>query len=245
MQNAIIKIDKIKTKIPYDKCFIPLNAESKKSVIGLDYVMTKSGMVLEFSGKLFATSDSYGYLTKDNLNSLPEKILHLSDILVDSDYLFNQAPIYRVDICEDVIVDDVPSYYICETRQLLKSKSNKYTVQMYKDFVYKDAFAVLPDKTENFITGLAVTTKTLSNFRASMYIKGVELNKTRNREYRKILSYEKLEEARQTIRFELQLRKYKEMRKFFNIHNKLTPTLNRLFECQKPIVADCFDELIS
>ena len=105
MQNAIIKIDKIKTKIPYDKCFIPLNTESKKSTIGLDYVMTKSGMVLEFSGKLFATPDSYGYLTKDNLNSLPEKILHLSDILVDSDYLFNQAPIYRVDICEDVIAD--------------------------------------------------------------------------------------------------------------------------------------------
>ena len=195
--------------------------------------------------KLFATSNSYGYLTIYNFNALPEKIFSLTGIQVDSHYLLNQAPIYRVDICEDVIVEDVPSHYICETRQLLKIKSNKYTVQMYKDFAYKNAFAVLPDKTENFITGLAVTTKTLSNFRASMYIKGVELNKTRNRDYRKILSYEKLEEARQTIRFELQLLKYKEMRKFFNIHNKLTPTLNRLFECQKPIVADCFDELIS
>jgi hypothetical protein len=245
MQNVIIKVDKIKTKIPYDKCFIPKNTESVKTVIGLNSVMTKSGIIFEFSGKLFATSDSYGYLTKDNLNSLPEKIFSLTGIQVDSHYLLNQAPIYRVDVCNDVIVEDIPSYYISETRQILKSKSNKYTVQMYKDFAYKNAFAVVPDKAEKFITGVDLKTKTLSNFKATMYIKGVELNKTRNREYRQILSYEKLQEAKQTIRFELQLRKYKDMRKVFNIHNKFTPTLNKLFECKKTIIADFFDELIS
>ena len=228
--NFTIKLDKIKTKIPLEYCNLPKGILPKNNFIGFNYAILSSGFIsVELSGKLFATPNNFGYLTYANSNLISDEIYNLSKIKIHNEYLLTQAPVFRVDVTEDISVNDDPKYYISEYRQILKSCTDKLTVYKYKDMTYTTGFSLVP--------------KTLNNFRASVYIKDREIRKYRNKDYRKIFSTEFLKQAENIIRFECQYRKYKDMRTIFNIRNNKTPTISDILNCKNNVVAEFFENL--
>ncbi len=228
--NYTIKLDKIKTEIPIEYCIFSDDILPKNNFIGFNYAILHSGFLsIELSGKLFATPNNFGYLTNANSNLISDKIYNLSKIKIHNEYLLTQAPVFRVDVTEDISVNDDPKYYISEYRQILKGCTDKLTVYKYRDMTY--------------ITGFSLVPKTLNNFRASVYIKGKEIRKYRNKDYRKNFTKEFLKQTENIIRFECQYRKYKDMRKVFNIRNNKTPTISDILNCKNNVVADFFENL--
>lgn len=246
IKDNTIKIDKIKTCIPYEYCKLPDNDVYKASFLGFSYVKTKAGLVIEISGKLFVSASSLGYITKENYKSIAERIYSLSGVQIDSNYLVTMAPTFRTDVCEDVVIKDNPLLYISELRQILKRITYKYNIYMYKDCPYKKGFTVIPNKHIPEFNGLVIEKKTLSSkTRFSVYIKGAEIKKAKHREYRKHISDELYKQTQQTIRFELELKKFKDIRKHFGINSKSAPVIQDLFKCQNSIIADVMSKIIN
>ena len=234
-----LKIDKFATIIDKDNYIMPKNISKQGFGIGVNYKETPKGLKLEFSSKLFSTPTSLNALKWANNEEFSDKIYDQTQIIINNDFLINYAPIFRVDAFEDIFVDDIPSYYLSELKEILKGKSDKYDVNKYSDLSY--------------IHGLTVIPKANKKWRVSIYTKGRELMKSRNKKYREIFNSEFLEETEHIIRFEYQIRNFEDMRIEFGIPKTRylsgqlkKPTIKDIFiNCKRNVVADLFDKLIA
>ena len=225
------QLDKLKFKIPNYCCNLPDNLNPKGACMGIIYKKVDTGVIFEISGKIFATPTSLGYITEDNIHLMPEKIYKYFQISIDGDYLFNEAAVYRADAVIDAIFDDELNYYISETREIARGKSNKYEITQYGKLKY--------------IHGLTLIPKTQRKIRFIVYSKGIDLRKARNKEYRKIFDCEFLELTNKILRFEYQIGDFKNMRKEFGISEYVYPTISSILTCKRNVVADFFDQIIS
>lgn len=234
-----LKIDKFTTIIDKDNYIMPKNISKQGFGIGVNYKETPKGLKLEFSSKLFSTPTSLNALKLSNCNEFSDKIYVQTQIIINNDYLINSAEIHRVDVFEDIFVDDIPSYYLSEIKEILKGKSDKFDVYKYSDLSY--------------IHGLTVIPKANKKWRVSIYTKGRELMKSRNKKYREIFNSEFLEETEHIIRFEYQIRNFEDMRIEFGIPKTRylsgqlkKPTIKDIFiNCRRNVVADLFDKLVA
>jgi hypothetical protein len=227
--NINIELDKIKTNIPFKYFKMPTNSPRNNYFIGFNYAITETGLKLEISGKMFATFENLGSITYNNAPYITDKIYQLSNIKINNNYLLNNAPMYRIDIKKDVLVKDNPTYYISEIRNRVKNKTNKFDIYRFGDLTYEKGLVILP--------------KAVKNYRFSIYLKQNEIKKSRNNEYRKIFSEDFLDELKNIIRFELQVKKYADMRKFLNLKVNV-PTLLPILESDKNTIADFFEMLV-
>ena len=238
-----IKLDKIKTRIVKGYFKLPPNCENKKSYLGFSYKIYSNGdLGIEFSGKLFVEPFSLGEITKYNVNEITKKIYQLSGIDIYSNYLLYKAPVYRADVKEDIVVDEIPEDYISELRQLFKSCSNKFSITLYQDVIYAEGFSIL--ETEQYIVnGIDITPNSQDNSKFSAYAKGYELKKFKNKKYRENFDYRFWDTLNHTIRFEYQIRNYKKMREVFRLSND-EPNIFSIVECPNNIIAELLEKLI-
>lgn len=224
----MLELDKIKTSID-DRYFKKNKQENKGMYIGFNYNIADNKLYFEVSGKLFSTPTSFGAITSENISDIPEKIYNLSGIQIDKDYLIKCAPLYRIDIKKDILVDGNPENYISALREILKAKSDKFDVYKHTNLKYID--------------GLSVHSKKLSDkTRYTAYIKWREVCKDKN--YKNIFAYDFIEKATNIIRFECQIRQYAKIREIFDIDRSCSPSIQDIFTCGRNVISDLFKELI-
>ena len=247
MGKYIVELDKIKTKIPKSICTFHTELDTYGNYMGFQYALSDDYINISLSGKLMATSMELGAITLDNFQNCVKNIFSISGIELPTYYLLEQAPIFVVHVKQDILVDDIPSYYISELREICKANTDNYDVYKYVDLTYENGFRLIPNSSKHIESnedcGIVLTPKTLKNYRYNVYLKGVELRKFENKEYRKIFDEEFLSQADNIIRFELQLRTYEDLRHAFNLSNR-PPTLIDILSSQNNPVKNFFEQEI-
>ena len=238
-----IEIDTIEIGLnaPYYK--FPHGIERYKKELGFIYRLNEDNVYFKLSAKLCANHKNIGAFILGNYKSIPDIISSISGIEVNANQLLNVVIPYSVHVKQDIHVKELPTKYISILRETLKRSTDKYDVYRYNDLTYENGLQVLPKpniKTD--LTGLAIVPKTLDNYRFSIYIKGAELKKFENKEFRKYFDYDYLNELNQVIRFEFQMRKFYDFREAFKVED---PTLSNIFNSDANPVYDFFLKLLN
>ena len=235
-----IYVDKIKTKIPNSYCSYPDDLPYFTNKMGVQIWRHYDGLKLQISGKIFATPTTLGAITIENADKITDTIENKTGIKIDSDYLLNNATTYEVHLKLDIYTDEEkPEDYISDIREITKAKTDKYDVYRYDDVVYEKGLQVLKKP-----SSLAFVPKAKRNERFATYIKGAEIRASDDKEYRQQLDHEFLAQTDRIIRFELQLRKFEDIRKFCEIRKEYTPHLMDILKSDKNPVYDKFCKLI-
>ena len=95
-----------------------------------------------------------------------------------------------------------------------------------------------------YSNGFSVTPKTKSKHRFSVYNKGVEISLARNKELHEKLNYETLTKLDKTLRCEVQLSDFKNIKKAFHIADNEVQTFKSVLKCPNDVVYECFSKLI-
>lgn len=219
--------DKLKFGMPWDRIDCTDMVELDKLPKGVSLYKTEKQLIVEISGKAFATPNCIGYINcKD---TFVEDLQRFSGIVFDEDYLLNTTPVFRVDVTKDVIVSD-PCGCISVITELIKTKSKSMDRYKYKNLKYND--------------GLTIVYKTKNKTRSIAYHKGIELRRSCNKAFREIFTGEYLEQTNSMLRLELQLRDHEHMRDTFGLEAGKVPTIGALFDCKKNILAEYYEELL-
>ena len=228
-ENFNIEADMFKVVIPQGKYRLPKDVKPAKDIVGLHYYFNNDrGLVLKPSGKLFGLEG----ITKYNKTLiLPTIYERTNGLEVDEDYFLNKADVCITHVKYDVIVDGYPSDYIGEISDRLKLKSDKYSINNYDKLSYKESIRITPKATS-------------SRFVFTIYNKGKELERSKNKAFRKTLDYKTIQDSKHMIRFEYQMTDFDRMRKEFGIPQKVKPTISAILYCERNVVADFFDNLV-
>ena len=194
---------------------------------GVYIIQKPDQVIIKITGKAFATPNCIGYI--QDKETFADDLTHFTRIEFDKDYLLNEAPVYEAHVTKDIDTFDARGY-ISASREILKRKTDKWDIYKYGD--------------QKYIDGLAIVPKTKEKVRFIIYNKGVELRKYKNKEFRKIFSQEYLEQTRNMLRFEYQIRDFKHIREAFGLDVNEVPTIAALFDSKKNVVADMFDRFI-
>ena len=232
-----LEVDKLDMSVPLKQCSLPEGFQ-QTSGIGYNIWKKEDSLYLSISGKMFYTPNSLGEITKYNYEEICPRIKKLTIIDINQDFLINSSPVYKLHVKKDMITD-VPEDYISELRELFKRNTDKYDVYKYKDLTYQNGLTIIPKD-----CGLVLNPKTLKNDRFSIYKKGAELRKAKNKEYRENLDYRFIQETDKILRFEYQMRKFEDMRKALNFQEGITPTIKNIFNSNSNPVSDYFNMLL-
>lgn len=233
-----LEVDKLELSIPLEQCRLPKDIQ-KTSGIGFNLWVNENSLYLSISGKMFFTPNSLGEITIHNYEEICPRIKKLTGVNINQDFLINSSPVYKLHIKKDMIAEDPPEEYISELRELFKRNTDKYDVYKYADLTYPNGLTVIPKD-----CGLVLNPKTLKNDRFSIYKKGAELKKSKNKEYRENLDYRFIQETDKILRFEYQMRKFEDMRKALNLPDGFTPTIKDIFNSDSNPVLDYFNMLL-
>lgn len=233
-KKDFIELDKIRACLPVKNYECKQEIERYKQHkfrYGSYSLDEKDTLIIEVSGKPFATPTDLGAINKENFPLLASKLYELSGINIDLDYLYNEAIIIRVDVKEDVVLDEPTNNYIADIRRLAKMHSDKYAVINYPNMKHSD--------------GLVIIQKKGSQFYLVIYNKGIELRKARNHEYFAQFKADYITETENMLRLERQFTKFEGMRKAFGIEKDGShPKLRDMLNSKKIIIADALNEVI-
>ena len=237
-----IEIDTVEFGVLAPHYKVSPDTERYGNTLGLIYRINEDNIYFKASAKLFAKPNDIGAITLANCHELSHIIESISGIQVDEDYLLNKAVVYSAHVKKDIHTKDSVTDYISLLREALKSCTDKFDIYRYSDLTYENGFSVIPKPNiRTNLSGLAIQTKTLDNYRYVTYSKGPELNKFENKNFRKIFDYDYLQYLNQVIRFEYQMRKFDDMREAFNIDE---PTLNNILNSDTNPVYDFLMKLL-
>ena len=169
-----------------------------------------------------------------NIEQLP-KILHdRINVSVDEYYLLNEAMIGIVHVKKDIQVDENPTFYLSELKELFKRNTAKYDVYRYGKLKYIDGLSLVPK---------AKSTKE----RYICYIKYAEMsqNKYDDFVYFNSFDYDYLQYLKHVIRFECQFSNFDAIRKAFFISEEEQPTISNIMDCENDVVAYKFTDLLN
>lgn len=126
----------------------------------------------------------------------------------------------------------MPHLYLSSFRELFKQNTDKYHLHPYNDLKYTQGLELRPIKRS-------------AKYKFLMYAKYAEIMTKRHNDfgYFKIFDYEFLEQNKNTIRSELQLQSFEDMRQTFHILEGV-PTLDQIFEYKNDVVAEKLEELM-
>lgn len=225
--------DKLKFLLPHS--YAKTESDKLSSYfLGGNYRYLQKQTVLEVSSKLYADENNVGSFTSSNLYYLAKKVYERSRLKIDEEYLFNKATLCRVDVKKDIFVEDQPSYYFSELREVLKQNTDRYEINPYKKMKYINGLVLLPK---------------LSSYahRIVCYNKYEEIKKNKNNDYGYFNNFndEYLEKLKYCIRFECQFNSFSEIRRAFNISTKGPPTINEVIKCNTDVVAKKVTELLT
>jgi len=229
--NNYNKFDKLRFGISSYMCEIPPAAPDTLYFNGGCYKQRSGDILGELSGKFFAAPNNLGLFDKQNMLLIPNELYKRTGLAINPNYFLNEAPLYTVHITKDISLDGNISDYISEMREILRSKSDKYEITKYEDLKYQYGLALIP--------------KTQANYRFIIYDKIIELRKSKNKDYLAQFDYKFLEELNNIVRFEYQIRDFRRMRKEFGIPEWETPTIAGILRCQRNIVSDFMNDLLS
>ena len=221
------KFDKLVIGIPYNHLNLSNMKNKTDMKIGVNITRNVDQVIVNISGKPFATPNDIGYI--QNLDTFSEDLTNFTGIEFDTDYLLNEAPVFENHVTIDIDRPD-PCGDLSLIREILKNRTDKWDIYRYGNLKYLDGLAVVP--------------KTKEKVRLIIYCKGVELRNSKNKEFRKIFSGEYLERTRNMLRFEYQIRDFKHTREAYGLGKSEVPTIAALFCSQRNVVADIFDRLI-
>ncbi|MBN1995970.1 hypothetical protein JW935_00375 [candidate division KSB1 bacterium] len=174
----------------------------------------KNKMTLEVSAKIL--KERYSYLiNRDTLGEFVNAVNSSGIIKIDGDKLLNESEIYRADVCENVHLDkDLTIYKNAIASRMMKD--TKYVVRNYKG------------------EGLVITPKNKTdNHRIVIYPKYKELTMAKNRELRKYID---IEQFRDVLRIEVNVRRFVTCRKLFDIPREKRPCLADIVFSEKPVL---------
>ncbi len=229
IENFYNECDTIHFGIPHDKCKLHENTPLWNKILGAEYHITPSYVNFNISSKLFATSNSLGAITLANMEEIPIILNQNFGFDINSKYLLEEVLLWRVDVKKDLLVDELPNYYVYDSRRYLKRTTKKYNVQNHDELTYSNGFSV--------------TGKAKYKHRFSVYNKGVEISLAKNKELREKFNYEYLKILDKTLRCEVQFTGFKEIKNAFHIPFEKVQTFKTVLECPYDVVYECFTKL--
>ena len=224
------ELDTIHFGIPLNEVDIDSFTPNWDSILGAEYKITPTYISFNISSKLFASSNTIGAITLANYENIPRILYDNFGFDIDPQYLLEDVPLWRVDVKKDLITNELPNYYIYDLRRYLKRATKKYNIVNHDEMIYSNGFSVTP--------------KTKSKHRFSVYNKGVDISLAKNKELREKLNYETLTKFDKTLRCEVQLSDFKNIKKAFSIPNEEVQTFKSVMECQNDVVFECFSKLM-
>ena len=230
MRCCFNELDKIKVGIPPEKYRIK-GAKNSDYLLGCNYKVKENKMLLEMSGKINAAPNNLGSITLENIEKAVATLKNYG-VEINLDYLLEDAELYRVDVKKDLEMDDNPSNYISALKEVFKACSDKYNINTYKKVKYFEGLELCP---------VAKSAK----HKISMYAKYPEILSKRHSDkgYFSQFDYEFLEQSKNTLRTEIQLHSFDEIRKSFQISKQEPPTLEKVFDYDGDVVNERLAEL--
>lgn len=217
----MVYFDKLKLGIPLNLCsdinkdlfddIIDGNLFVSKKIIqeilgvitlGLDYA--EGLFIVEITGKINAENHNLGLINQQNIIDTLEKINKLGFVKFKPEDVISQTKVFMCDITQDIFIknNDIGKI-LFDLKQKLQVNSNRYYITKHPN----SGISVRP---------VAKTRKEVFN----IYPKYKELHLKKHDKYRSIIGYDYLEEIKNLIRVELQLKSYKLMRHYFSLVNK-------------------------
>lgn len=228
--KTINQLDTIDFAIPFLYCDFDCCMPQKGRAIGAYYYIEKDRIHFNLSSKLFAKPTSLGAITINNVEEITQKLKSLFEIEVDTEYLCTQAEMYRVHTKKDPMLNNHASMYIPYINASFKRLSDKFIFNKFKDIKYEH--------------GLSASPKGNKKIRYSIYNKGFELAKARNKEFREIFDYDYLLSLVKVLRCEIQIGGYEEVRNLFKLKSGTKPTLENILNSPVDVIANEFSQII-
>lgn len=231
MDKSVNKLDKIKISIP-NKYYCYEGDENKKYFLGGNFVINDERMVLELSGKINSSANSLGTITEENIENALKKLKAEQGLSIDIPYFVENADIYRIDVKKDITLSENPTEYLSKFKEIFKKNSDKYNIYSYASLKYEDGLELIP---------IAKS----AGHKLLMYAKHREILSKRHSDYGyyEQFDYEFLESIKNTIRSELQLKKFADIRHIFSLDREKI-TLKKVFDCKKDVVKEKLCSLI-
>ncbi|MBN1997008.1 hypothetical protein JW935_05605 [candidate division KSB1 bacterium] len=176
----------------------------------------KNKITVEVSAKIL--KEKYGQLiNRYTFGDFVGAVNTSGIIKIDGNKLLNESEIYRVDVCENLRLEEELALYK-NALAIRVMQDTKYEVRDYKS------------------DGLVITPKNKTdNLRIVIYPKFKELTLARNRELRKYID---IEQFQSVLRIEVNIRKYAACRKLFDLEKGKSPCLSDILLSKKPVLMD-------
>ncbi len=225
------ELDTVCFSIPLYECELTRNTVPYGKIIGAEYNLSEDKIYFKLSSKLFATPNFIGAITLNNFQNIAPIIENEFGITINNDYLYKEALLYRVDVKKDLIMRENQDFYVSDQRRFFKRNTFKYEIHNYENTTYTHGLAIVP--------------KSKANYRFSIYNKDKELCLKRNQAFCERFSYDYLNnDIKHMLRCELQLRKYKDIKKAFHIPHEEKQTFKTVLECPYDVVYEQFSKLM-
>ena len=224
------QLDTIDFAIPFQYCNFDCCMATQGSAIGAEYCIEKDRFHFNLSSKIFATEKSLGEITIQNIEEITQKIKALFEVEINTEYLCTQAEMYRIHTKKDLTLDNHASAYMPYINASFKRNSDKFILNKFKGLTYEH--------------GLTAHPKTNKKFKYSIYNKGIELSKARNKEFRQIFDYDYYLSLDHVLRCEIQLSSFSDMRDFFKLKYDDKPTLANILNSEVDVVANELSQII-
>jgi len=228
-ENVINEFDTIEFCIDKCKCKFDINTQPTGQNLGIYYNTYNTNIFFRLSCKLFSTATSLGAITRYNYTNIAERIEKLCGIIIQPDYLYTEVPLNRVDIKKDRCVEEDPCFYISDLYRLFKHNTDKYEVHKYEDLHYNNGLSLVP--------------KTHSKHRYSIYNKGHEVSRYKNKKYREQFDYEFYENLQFCLRTELQLKDSENIKRVFQIDKNEIRSFKNIFSKNIDVIGEEFGKL--
>lgn len=213
----MIQFDRLKIAISLNLCtninkdlftnVIDGNYQVSKTIhsnlIGINSIQLnydKDLFVFDITGAFNAEKDSLGLMNQNNILIVLKKFKDLGFVEFDAEQVVEHARIFLCDITQDIMIHSNIEKILFEFQEILQINSAKYFIKKYEN----SGLSITPiakSKKENFI----------------IYPKYKQLQRSSQKQLREIIGYQYLSQAKNILRFELQIKSYTGLRHYFKL----------------------------
>ena len=240
IDEQLMDVCQVENKLDKVRFHIPDNFTHKRWISGkglgyIAYTSKGTGTVITLSGKIMASPDNLGLMTKENIYDVVIKLNATFELNLTVSDLLYECQLFSVDVTRDILVDGNDCRpYITALREVAQKNTKRRTVTGFKQ------------KTCAYDESLLIRTTTKRNKKSlSIYSKYKELINGRHKDkaYFSLFSDSFIEYSKRLIRFEVRLNSFAEMRTAFSL-DKGNIYLFKVFNSTEDVVGNTYKELV-
>lgn len=233
----MMNYDRLKIQFPLCLC-TDINKELFKNIIEGNYCVSKNILdeligvnsiqlncdkdlfIFDITGAFNAEKRSLGLINQNNILTVLEKVKNLRFVDFNPKEVIEHAKVFLCDITQDITVNSNIETILLDLKEKLQINSEKYYIKKYENSGISVA-PIAKSKKENLI----------------IYPKYHQLRKAKQKQLREIIGYEYLSQCKNILRFELQLKSYKEIRHYFKLEkNQEIMLKDLLMSSENPLI---------